>query len=133
MSSSVGQRVIVLPSTSAGLVEYLAEPPSRVIPIPDNGDLSTWVMCQHMGTVMYSCDRLGGVLGKRVVIMGQGPIGLNFTYWMAQQGARQIITVDLLDYRLRSPSNWAPPTRSIRPGKMSSVQWLKSPAGVRPT
>lgn len=97
---SVGQRVIVLPSTSAGLVEYLAEPPSRIIPLPDDGDLSTWVMCQHMGTVMYSCDRLGSVLGKRVVIMGQGPIGLNFTYWIAQQGARQIITVDLLDYRL---------------------------------
>ena len=99
-SLEVGQRVIVLPSTSAGLVEYLAEPPERIIPIPSYGDLSSWVMCQHMGTVMYSADRLGSVVGKRVVVLGQGPIGLNFTYWMSQLGAKQIIAVDLLDYRL---------------------------------
>ena len=100
-SLNVGQRVIVLPSTSAGLVEYLAEPPERIIPIPSYGDLSNWVMCQHMGTVMYSVDRLGPVVGKRVVVLGQGPIGLNFTYWMNQLGAKQIIAVDLLSYRLQ--------------------------------
>ena len=95
-----GQRVIVLPSTSAGLVEYVAEPPSRIIPLPDEGDLTNLLMCQHMGTVIYSCQRIGGVLGKRVVILGQGAIGLNFTYWMARQGASQIIVTDLLNYRL---------------------------------
>ncbi len=97
---SAGQRVIVLPSTSAGLVEYVAEAPGRIIPLPDEGDLATWLMCQPMGTVMYSCQRIGSVLGRRVVILGQGAIGLNFTDMMARQGASQIIAVDLLDYRL---------------------------------
>ena len=97
---SAGQRVIVLPSTGAGLVEYLSEPPSRFVPLPGGLDLSTLLMCQHMGTVMYSCQRIGSVMGRRVVVLGQGPIGLNFTYWMARMGARQIIVTDLFDYRL---------------------------------
>lgn len=97
-----GQRVIVLPTASNGLVEYIAEPPSRLIPLPDHGDLSTLLMCQPVGTVMYSCQRIGSVLGKRVVILGQGAIGLAFTQWMARQGARQVIVTDLLDYRLEA-------------------------------
>ena len=97
-----GQRVIVLPTTANGLMEYIAEPPSRLIPLPDHGDLSTLLMCQPVGTVMYSCQRIGSVLGKRVVILGQGAIGLAFTQWMAQQGARQVIVTDLLDYRLEA-------------------------------
>ena len=96
----VGQRAIVLPIGSTGLAEYVAVPASRVIPLPDEGDLAQLVMCQHMGTVMYSCDRIGSVIGKRVMILGQGPIGLNFTYWMAKLGARQVIVTDLYDYRL---------------------------------
>ena len=99
-----GQRVIVLPSTAAGLVEYVAEPPTRIIPLPDEGDLATLLMCQPMGTVMYSCQRIGSVLGKRVVILGQGAIGLSFTDLMVRQGARQVIVADLLDYRLAMAS-----------------------------
>jgi threonine dehydrogenase-like Zn-dependent dehydrogenase len=95
-----GQRVIVLPSTSAGLVEYLVESPNRIIPLPEQGDLSTLLMCQPVGTVMYACQRMGSVLGKKVAILGQGPIGLSFTEMMARGGANQVIAIDLLDYRL---------------------------------
>ena len=95
-----GQRVIVLPATTGGLVEYLVETPSRIIPVPDGGDPSVWLMCQPMGTVLYSCQRTGSVLGKRVAVLGQGAIGLNFTTWMARQGATQVIVTDLLDNRL---------------------------------
>lgn len=95
-----GQRVIVLPSTSAGLAEYLVESPNRIIPLPEQGDLPTLLMCQPVGTVLYACQRMGSVLGKRIAILGQGPIGLSFTEMMARGGANQIIGVDLLDYRL---------------------------------
>ena len=97
-----GQRVIVLPYNSTGLGEYLAVPASRIIPLPNDGDLSEWLMCQHMGTVMYSCSRIGSVIGKRVAILGQGPIGLNFTYWMHRMGARQIVVTDVVEHRLET-------------------------------
>ena len=51
----VGQRAIVLPDynpergpAGGGLAEYIAS--SRVITLPDHGDLGEWVMCQPSGT-----------------------------------------------------------------------------------
>jgi threonine dehydrogenase-like Zn-dependent dehydrogenase len=96
-----GQRVIVLPTADAGgLVEYITSRPGRMIALPDHGDLTDWVMCQPSGTVLYSCQQMGSVLGKNVVIMGQGAIGLSFTMLTAKQGALKVIAVDPLDNRL---------------------------------
>ena len=98
----VGQRVIVLPSrdTTGGLVQYLAGTPDRMALLPDEGDLSEWVMCQPSGTVLYSCQKMGTILGKNVVVFGQGSIGLSFTAITARAGARKVIAVDLEDNRL---------------------------------
>ena len=111
-----GQRVIVLPTSSDGLSEYLAAPASRLIPLPDGGDLSQLVMCQPYGTVLYSCTRAGSVLGKTVVIQGQGAIGLSFTNLMARQGAAQVIAIDPLEYRLEA-SRQQGATQTINPAK----------------
>ena len=96
-----GQRVIALPFNSTGLGEYMSVPASRIIPLPGEGDLATLLMCQHMGTVMFSCNQIGSVIGKSVVILGQGAIGLNFTYWMHRMGAKKIIVTDLIEHRLK--------------------------------
>ena len=95
-----GQRVIVLPTTRGGLNEYIVEKADRIIPIPDGGDPAVWLMCQPSGTVLYSVQRTGSLLGKRVAILGQGAIGLSFTALAAMQGATQIIVTDFLDNRL---------------------------------
>jgi len=111
-----GQRVIVLPGAGmGGLTEYLAASPGRLIALPDHGDLTEWVMCQPAGTVLYACQRMGSVLGKSVLIMGQGAIGLSFTMLTAMQGARQVIAVDLLDYRLQWAKDFGA-THTINPG-----------------
>jgi len=128
-----GQRVIVLPGAGmGGLTEYLASTPGRMIALPDHGDLTEWIMCQPSGTVLYSCQRMGSVLGKSVLIMGQGAIGLSFTMLTAMQGARQVIAVDLLDYRLQCSKEFGA-THTINPGKdnlAEAVQEITS--GVRP-
>jgi len=96
-----GQRVIVLPGGGkGGLVEYITSAPERMIALPDHGDLTEWVMCQPSGTVLASCQKMGNVLGKNVVILGQGSIGQSFTMILSRQGAREVIAVDPLDYRL---------------------------------
>jgi L-iditol 2-dehydrogenase len=111
-----GQRVIVLPGAGmGGLAEYLASPPGRMIALPDHGDLTEWLMCQPTGTVLYSCQRMGSVLGKSVLVMGQGAIGLSFTMLTAMQGARQVIAVDLLEYRLQWAKDFGA-THTVNPG-----------------
>ena len=96
-----GQRVIVIPDRGAGgLMEYLVSRPGRMILLPDEGPLDEWVMCQPPGTVLYSCKRMDTLLQKNVLVLGQGSIGLSFTMLTSRMGARNVIAVDPLDYRL---------------------------------
>ena len=112
-----GQRVIVIPPRgSAGLVEYIASDPSRLILLPDEGSLDEWVMCQPSGTVLYSCQQMPNVLGKDVLVLGQGSIGLSFTMIVSRQGARSVMVADLLDYRLEKSKEFGS-THQINPDK----------------
>ncbi len=114
----VGQRVIVLPGrdSTGGLVEYIPGSPDRMALLPDEGDLGEWVMCQPSGTVLYSCQRMGTILGKSVVVFGQGSIGLSFTAITARAGARKVIAVDPEDNRLEFAKRFGA-THTINPTK----------------
>ena len=112
-----GQRVIVIPPRgSAGLVEYIVSDPGRMILLPDEGSLDEWVMCQPSGTVLYSCQQMPNLLGKNVVVMGQGSIGLSFTMITSRIGARNVIAVDLLDYRLEASKTFGS-THQLNPDR----------------
>ena len=115
-----GQRVIVLPGMDGpgGLVEYIAGQTERMIALPDEGDISEWVMCQPSGTVLYSCQQMGTILGKRVLVVGQGSIGLSFTAICARAGAKQVIATDLFDYRLEYSKRFGA-THTINPSKQN--------------
>ena len=120
-----GQRVIVLPASGAGgLTEYIASKPGRMVALPEHGDLAEWVMCQPSGTVLYSCQKMGNVLGKSILIAGQGAIGLSFTMLTSRQGARQIIAMDLLDYRLEYSREFGA-THTINPSKEDPVEAVR--------
>ncbi len=101
-----GQRVITLPSFDGrqmgpgGMAEFMTTDPSLVIPLPDEGDLSDWVMCQPIGTVLFATKLWGSTAGKRIAVLGQGAIGLSFSMLASLQGAAQIVGIDLLDNRL---------------------------------
>ena len=114
----VGQRVIVLPGQDGpgGLVEYYPGDEGRMALLPDHGDFGEWIMCQPSGTVLYSCQQMGTILGKDVVVMGQGSIGLSFTAIVARAGARRVIAVDPLDYRLEWGKKFGA-THTINPDK----------------
>ena len=114
----VGQRVIVLPSreSTGGLVEYLPGTPDRMALLPDEGDIAEWVMCQPSGTVLYSCQKMGTILGRTVVVFGQGSIGLSFTAITARAGARKVIAVDPEDNRLEFAKRFGA-THTINPTK----------------
>ena len=112
-----GQRVIVIPSRgTGGLMEYLVSTPDRMILLPDEGPLDEWVMCQPPGTVLYSCKRMDSVLQKNVLVLGQGSIGLSFTMITSRMGARSVMAVDPLDYRLEKSVQMGA-THTINPDK----------------
>jgi 2-desacetyl-2-hydroxyethyl bacteriochlorophyllide A dehydrogenase len=96
-----GQRVIVLPALNLnGGAEYVVASPSALVALPSEGDIGEWLTCQPWGTVLFALERVGTVLGKRVVVIGQGAIGLLFTYTLRRLGASLVVAVDLLEERL---------------------------------
>lgn len=111
-----GQKVIVIPGTFGGLVEYCESRPDRMIAFPDEGDPGEWLMCQPSGTVLYALQQAGTLLGKTVLVMGQGAIGLSFTAMAARAGARLVIAVDLFDYRLKYSKKFGA-THTVNPSK----------------
>lgn len=123
-----GQRVIVIPRKTAGMVEYTVQSPDRIIPVPDWGGLDEWVMCQHSGTVLYSAKAWGNPIGKRIAVLGQGGIGLTFTMIAEKQGALQVIGLDLEDYRLRKSLELGA-THTINPGRENAAEALAEITG----
>ena len=97
-------------------MEYINGDEGRMAALPDEGDLSSWVMCQPSGTVLYSCQQMGTILGKNVLVMGQGSIGLSFTAICARAGASKVIAADLFDYRLEFSKRFGA-THTINPSK----------------
>ena len=113
-----GQRAIVIPAgASGGLAEYIVSDPDRIAVLPDDGPLDEWVMCQPSGTVLYSCRQMPNLLGKTVLVLGQGSIGLSFTMITSRMGARSVIGADLLDYRLEVSKEFGA-THTINPSNV---------------
>jgi L-iditol 2-dehydrogenase len=120
----VGQRVIAIPPPTAavgGLAEYVVCDTGRLIALPDHGALSEWVMCQPSGTVLFSCQKMGTILGQSILVLGQGAIGLSFSMLLSQAGARQVIAADLFDYRLEYSKEFGA-THTINPSKQDIVE-----------
>ena len=128
-----GQRAIVIPAGDiGGLAEYLVSGPERMALLPDYGTLDEWVMCQPSGTVLYSCQQMPNLLGKTVLVLGQGSIGLSFTMITSRMGARSVIGADLLDYRLEKSKEFGA-THTINPSQVEIEEAvLEITGGVGP-
>ena len=94
-----GDRVIVFPENVDGMQERIISTSSRLIKLPSWGSLDDWVMCQPMGTALFSTKKWGNPINKNIAIIGQGPIGLTFTQIAEKQGALNIVGIDLIKSR----------------------------------
>lgn len=97
-----GDRVMYYPTALDGYKEYHVNTPDRIQKLPDMGDPNILVMTQLLGAVAHCVFRIDSPYNQNVVIVGQGPVGLYFTALMKNFGARRIIAVDPLEYRLKT-------------------------------
>jgi threonine dehydrogenase-like Zn-dependent dehydrogenase len=97
----VGDLVIAVPARQAGLCEYFVTGETKAIHLPRNGmPLNQLLMAQPLGTVIWACNKLDNLLDLHTVVVGQGPIGLLFSHLLSNMGAKTVIAMDVLDYRL---------------------------------
>ncbi len=101
---AVGTEVLCFPnaSNSEGFSEYQRMDGKYVLPLPD-GEVAPehLLMAQQLGTIIYAArQRPVDVVGKTVLVIGQGSAGLFWTYWLKRSGAATVIAADLSDARL---------------------------------
>jgi threonine dehydrogenase-like Zn-dependent dehydrogenase len=117
-----GDFVLALPlEHQGGLCEYFCVPDALAVHLPRHAvPLEQILLTQPLGTVVWACQKLGNLLDKDVVIVGQGPMGLLFSHMMSNLGARTIIAIDKLDYRLEAARKMKA-THTINVGREDAV------------
>ncbi len=80
--------------------EYFALPAENVLKLPDSLSLDLAAMVEPIAVVVHALARGGGAQGKRVVVLGAGPIG-NFAAQVAREsGAKAVMITDVSPYKL---------------------------------
>ena len=100
-----GTRVLCFPRAmiAEGFSEYQRMHGRYVLPLPETSvPESELLMAQQLGTVVFaSRQRPVDVVGKTVLVIGQGSAGLFWTYWLKRSGAATLIAADRSDARLQ--------------------------------
>jgi len=99
-----GDLVLAQPEGYYGFAEYIVAQAPGIAHLPaDAPDVAALIVAQPLATVLRALDQTAPVINRRCAVIGQGPMGLIWTYILKLFGARQVIATDLLDWRL----DWA--------------------------
>ncbi|HKI98870.1 MAG TPA: zinc-binding dehydrogenase [bacterium] len=99
-----GEKVLCCPNAmiSMTFAEYQAIHGKYCIKLPESDlPISHLLMAQQFGTTIFALrQRPADVVGKTVMVMGQGSAGMFFAYLLKRAGAAKVITSDLSEARL---------------------------------
>jgi L-iditol 2-dehydrogenase len=99
-----GTLVLAHPDDYNGFAEFIISKPEGLARLPaDVPDVGALVVAQPLATVLRAMVRTGPVIKQRCAVVGQGPMGLIFTHLLGRMGARQVIGIDRVPWRL----DWA--------------------------
>ncbi|MCV7410083.1 alcohol dehydrogenase [Mycobacterium florentinum] len=93
----VGDRVVGWASGFDGLMERVISDGNGLAPYAPALTAAQAVGLQPLACVLYACEQLPDLAGRHVAIIGQGSIGLLFSYVAKAAGARRVTGVDPVD------------------------------------
>ena len=96
----VGDRALLWGFDRGLFQEYVLADPAACVKLPKDVDPEVALMSQLLGTVIHCFYKLGNVINRNALVMGQGPVGQLFNATLRNFGARTIIGVDPLPHRL---------------------------------
>lgn len=97
-----GTPVLAHPEDYNGFAEYIVSKPAGLGRLPaELPDPGAMVVAQPLATVLRALERIDTVVNRRCAVVGQGPMGLIFTQLLERMGARQVIAVDTVAWRLQ--------------------------------
>jgi threonine dehydrogenase-like Zn-dependent dehydrogenase len=97
-----GTLVLAQPEGYFGFAEYFVCRPPAIAQLPqDHPDPCSLIVAQPLSTVLRAIARTQDtVINKTCAVIGQGSMGLIFTHTLRLMGARNVIAIDPLDWRL---------------------------------
>lgn len=84
-----------LPHTQGAFARRVALPARMLHAIPDDLTLERAALAEPAAVAWHAVERAGDVRGKRVVVIGSGPIGLLVVAVARHHGAAEVIATDL--------------------------------------
>jgi threonine dehydrogenase-like Zn-dependent dehydrogenase len=94
-----GDRVVGWASGFDGMMERVVTNGEGLAPYDPALTPAQAIGLQPLACVLYACEQLGDLAGRHVAIIGQGSIGLLFSYVAKAVGARRVTGVDPIDRR----------------------------------
>jgi threonine dehydrogenase-like Zn-dependent dehydrogenase len=92
-----GDRVVGWASGFDGLMDRVISDGNGLAPYDPALTPAQAIGLQPLACVLYACEQLPDLAGRHVTIIGQGSIGLLFSYVAKAAGARRVTGVDPLD------------------------------------
>lgn len=88
------------PNYKGALTNYLTHPEDMTFHLPDNMSLIEGALVEPAAVGIHAGEMAGNLLGKKVVILGSGSIGLMTLQAVRLMGAAEIVMIDVLENRL---------------------------------
>jgi L-iditol 2-dehydrogenase len=80
--------------------DFFALPARLVVPLPDSLSPDAGALIEPLAVAVHALRRGGGVAGKKVAIVGAGPIGNLVAQAAKAQGASMVMVADKSEFRL---------------------------------
>ena len=88
------------PHADGLFVSHVAVPARMLRALPEGLDLRTAALAEPASVAWHAVSQAGDVAGKKVLVIGAGPIGALVVAVLARAGAAHITAVDIQDYAL---------------------------------
>ena len=87
-------------TVDGAFAELVAVPAANVYRLPEGFDGQTGAMVEPLSCAVHGLDRLGSVVGLRVVLFGAGTMGLLLLQLLVTAGAAEVTVIDRVAARL---------------------------------
>ncbi|MDN5314194.1 MAG: L-iditol 2-dehydrogenase [Clostridiales bacterium] len=107
--------------TTGTASEFFVADAEKITPFPDHVTYDEGAMIEPLAVTVHAAKRAGDVAGKKIVVMGAGPIGILLIQTLKAFGAAEIIATDISDFRLdlakKSGADYVFNTKNVDFGK----------------
>ena len=79
--------------------EYWVTSADSIIPLPESFSFDQGALVEPVSVAVHATSRAGNLAGRRVVVLGAGPIG-NLVAQVARANGAKVLVTDLSEYRL---------------------------------